>query len=416
LRDLGWVEKIILDGKPWDGEELSPAEPHDLDLHIADLSGDSATPTIRQAVGHALGLGVPAVVVSHRAGKRAFSCASVCLVCGTWLGDLRPVDFNSRCVHCDGKGCARCDGSGLPAQAAAVRWQGLRFPELLALAVDDAQGLFSALEAIPAQARLLSEILRRLEALQRVGLGYITLDRPSPSLSRGEAQRVRLAVALVSRLEDMLHVLDEPTVGQHPADIQRLLPAFRDLAGPVVFVEHERLAAAQADNAIDLGPGAGTQGGRVIFSGTARELWLADTPTGRYFSLRYQSPRPAPRPEPHDFLTVHQADLRNLQGIDIPIPLSRLTVVTGVSGSGKSTLVEDVLVASLANGTPNGCRAISGPALKPVLVDQSPIGRNPRSNPATYTKLADIVRDILPPASGLTHRTSRLTAREAPHL
>jgi excinuclease ABC subunit A len=250
--------------------------------------------------------------------------------------------------------------------------------------------------------RLHTEILRRLDALARVGLGYISLDRSSPTLSRGESQRVRLAITLTSRLEDMLHVLDEPTIGQHPADVARLLPAFRALRGPVVYVEHDRVAAAAADQAIDLGPGAGSEGGHVIFVGPPGDLWHADTATGRYFSHRERVEIPTPRPAPDDFLTIRGATLRNLHDIDVAIPLGRLTVITGVSGSGKSTFVEDVLTASIVEKEPIGCRAVVGPAIRAVIVDQSPIGRNPRSNPATYTKLSNVIRDLYAGVTGLS--------------
>jgi len=200
----------------------------------------------------------------------------------------------------------------------------------------------------------------------------------------------------------MLHVLDEPTIGQHPADVARLLPTFRRLAGPVIYVEHDRIAAAAADQAVDLGPGAGAQGGRVLYSGTPSGLWDQDTPTGRFFSLRERVALPHARPEAQRYLTLRGAHLRNLQRIDAPIPIGRLTVVTGVSGSGKSTLVEDVLVASLAARKPVGCARIDGPWLKAVWVNQDPIGINPRSVPATYTHLADIIRDLFAQATGLS--------------
>ena len=183
--------------------------------------------------------------------------------------------------------------------------------------------------------------------LNSVGLDYLALDRISPTLSRGESQRVRLAIALLSELEDITHLLDEPTIGQHPADIARLLPVLQNLAGPVIFIEHDRLATIFADNVIDIGPGAGRKGGEIIFTGTPAELWKADTPTGRYFSLKEKVIIPKHRSKPQIFITIEKAFMNNLKKIDAEIPINRLTVVTGVSGSGKSTLVEDVLYATL---------------------------------------------------------------------
>ncbi len=214
----------------------------------------------------------------------------------------------------------------------------------------------------------------------------------------------------------MLHVLDEPTIGQHPADVARLLPAFRQLAGPVVFVEHDRIAAAGADQAIDIGPGAGSAGRAGGLQRHARpRCGRPIPPPGASSACASARTAPARLPAPERFLTVRGASLRNLPDIDVPIPLGRLTVITGVSGSGKSTLVEDVLVASLEAGKPAGCQAVDGPRLKPVMVDQSPIGRNPRSNPATYTKLADIIRDLFASAEPACRpRISPSTGPRAP--
>ncbi len=394
--------QICVDGHVWRGRKLDASHPHDMEVQLAEINPSASTTQIRKLVKQAGALGVPALVARWAGGLQTFSGAPVCASCGAWFGDLRPADFHAACPYCRGAGCSKCGATGLPPQAAAVRWSNLAFPELLKLSVDEALIEFENSEASAATPRLRTEIVRRLEALGRVGLGHIALDRPSPTLSRGEAQRVRLATMLISRLEDMLHVLDEPTVGQHPADVQRLLPAFRELAGPVIFVEHERTAAAGADHAIDIGPGAGGQGGRVVFRGTPAELWQADTATGRYFSLRDRVPLPERRIAPTRFIRIQGASLHNLQDIDVPVPLQRLTVITGVSGSGKSTLVEDVLVSSLIEGEPIGCAAIEGPHPKPIMVDQSPIGMNPRSNPATYTRLSDIVRDLFAAASGLS--------------
>lgn len=424
------ARRLLIDGEPWGGQALEPGQAHDIAVLLAEAGAGVMIQEARALIRQAAALGVPALLLREegqaasareRVQERALARAPVCARCGRWFGDLQPVHFAFSCKQCQGKGCPACDGTGMQPEAAATRWQGLRLNELLARPVSEARALFQTAAQhglLPATAaRLRAEIERRLDALETVGLGYISLNRSSPTLSRGEAQRVRLAVSLTSRLEDMLHVLDEPTVGQHPADVARLLPAFRQLAGPVIYVEHDRAAASIADHAIDLGPGAGSQGGRLMFSGTPAGLWQSDTPTGKSFSLRervgmghiqeqvgtYSTPI-----EEGKFLTIRGASLRNLKGIDVPIPLGHMTVISGVSGSGKSTFVEDVLVASLEAGKALGCvaiedsRAINSPRLRPVLVDQSPIGVNPRSNAATYTGLADVIRDVFAALSGLS--------------
>ncbi|NIM16745.1 MAG: ATP-binding cassette domain-containing protein [Candidatus Aminicenantes bacterium] len=394
---------LLVDGKYWGKNKLDPNIPHRIEIEVAQAEKDHfSLRRIREAVGTVKALGAHAVLLRSEKGKFSLSSAPVCPQCGIWFQVLEPKHFNQACPYCQGKGCLECVETGLYPEAASVRWEGLRFPELLGKSVEEVQALFQT-SSLPSSAhRLLEEIEKRLEALVRVGLGYISLDRPSPTLSRGESQRVRLAVALSGRLEDILYVLDEPTIGQHPADVNRLIPAFRELAGPVVYVEHDRAAAAFADQVIDMGPGAGTQGGQVIFTGTPAELWRADTPSARYFSLRNRVQLPGSAPPARTFLSIQGAFLHNLREVEIKIPLGRLTVVTGVSGSGKSTLVEDVLVATLDQKKPVGCKTFEGTWIKAVLVDQGPIGKNPRSTPATYTKLADIIRDLYAEITGLS--------------
>ncbi|MBZ0295190.1 MAG: ATP-binding cassette domain-containing protein [Anaerolineae bacterium] len=396
------TDAVYVDGQPKPQKTLKPDEPHDIAIEIARLDNSTSAAVIREAVKTVFSIGAQAVMAESGSASVMLSNVPVCVECGTWFGDLKPVHFHTPCPTCNGNGCNRCDFTGLHPQAAAVYWADQRLPELLNKTVSEAQQLFNTTDLPSTAQRLCSEITLRLNALERVGLGYISLDRPAPTLSRGEAQRVRLAVVLTSRLEDMLHVLDEPTVGQHPANINQLVEAFRELAGPVIVVEHERMVAAAADHILDIGPGAGKHGGKVVFTGTPATLWQSDSATGRYFSMRQQVSLPEPRPEPSKFLTVRGAHLRNLRHIDVPIPLGRLTVITGVSGSGKSTFVEDVLVATLRDHKAIGCTGTDGPTLKPVFVDQSPIGRNPRSNPATFTKLADIIRDYFATKTGLS--------------
>ena len=395
-------ERLIIDGKTGNPEPLNSAESHDIEIEIGLIDGSMSAKRIREVVHAVTALGAGAI--RARGGRNVVTLATtrICTTCGASFRKLEPTHFNQSCPYCKGKGCERCNQTGMHPQAASVRLKDLRLPELLKLSVDEARQLFLETRLPSTADRLRSEIQRRLEALVRVGLGYISLDRSSPSLSRGESQRVRLAISLSSRLEDMLHVLDEPTIGQHPADVASFLPAFRELAGPVIYVEHDRLAILDADQVIDLGPGAGEGGGAVIFTGSPKELWKADTPTGRYFSLRNRVRAPESRLPPDQFILVRGAHQHNLKHIDVKLPVGRLTVITGVSGSGKSTLVEHVLVPTLRKKIPWGCEAVEGPKVKPMMVDQSPIGKNPRSNPATYTKLSDIIRDLYAEATGLS--------------
>ncbi|MGD2247762.1 MAG: ATP-binding cassette domain-containing protein [Candidatus Methanofastidiosia archaeon] len=391
---------LLVDGQKWIPHELNPDIPHDIDIKIGVVTPESTASHVKEIVTKGNALGVHALKIENDT-THILSMAPICITCGTWLSEIEPKHFHMSCIYCNGKGCTHCQNTGLHPQAAAVQWHNLTLPELLQLSVDDACTLFGECDLPQSAHRLLKEINTRLTALCRVGLGYITLDRPSPSVSRGEAQRVRLAVILTSCLEDMVHVLDEPTIGQHPYDVNQLLPAFKELPGPVIFVEHDRQAAAFADYAVDLGPGAGKNGGKILFTGTPNDLWKQNTPTGSYFSYRKNVIPPEHRPPPQKFLTIEKASLRNLNNITVSVPLHRLTVITGVSGSGKSTFL-DVLVPSLKNKTPSKCKTISGPVLTPVLVDQTPIGRNPRSNPATYTKLSDIIRELFSAVTGLS--------------
>jgi len=400
-RELG-EQAMLVDGQPWHRQTLDPQLPHNVAVRMGLLSEGALAAQVRELLRSAAALGTPELVAMTESDRVTFSRAAVCVECGAWLDDVRPVHFGTHCPFCEGKGCGRCLDSGLYPAAAAVQVMGLTLPQVLAMSVDDARTFFASGTLASAAKRLHTEITRRLDALQRVGLGYLSLDRSSPSLSRGEAQRMRLATCITSRLEDLLHVLDEPTIGQHPSDVVNLMPILQQLPGPVVYVEHDRLAASYADQAIDLGPGAGDAGGHLLFSGPPFDLWRQETPTGRYFSLREHAKIPRQRPVPTEHLTIRGAFLHNLRGVDASFPVGRLTVVTGVSGSGKSTLLEDVLVSSLSKGQPQGCEAIEGQILRPILVDQSPIGRNPRSNPATYTKLSDTMRDLYAMVAGLS--------------
>jgi len=306
--------------------------------------------------------------------------------------------------------CPECGGTRLRAEARAVRITGKSITDLCKLTVKEARQFFAELKLSEGQAKvadkILQEIRTRLQFLDEVGLDYLTLDRLTSTLSGGESQRIQLATSLGSHLVGALYVLDEPSIGLHPRDTQRLidiLKSLRDLGNTVLVVEHDPDTIESADRILDLGPGAGELGGRLLFSGTYEEI-LTDTKsiTGRYLSGETKIPVPATRHKPSGkFLRLYGAMLHNLKNLDVMLPLGTLTVVTGVSGSGKSTLVHNVLYKALAAKRNGGsikefCDRLEGDQniQDVVIVDQSPIGRTPRSNPATYMKAFDAIREV----------------------
>ncbi|MFX1374762.1 MAG: ATP-binding cassette domain-containing protein [Promethearchaeota archaeon] len=396
------LDNLHIDNEKWDGIELNPNYPHKISIYLAQVKSSSSIKEIRDIVvkNQILGSNILQIKVGENIEK--ITQLKSCVECGIWLKDIEPKHFHMPCPYCNRKGCEQCNNTGLHPLASSVYFSELLINQLLTYSVKDALKLFKNIKPSASMHRLMSEITKRLDALSEVGLDYITLNRSSPTLSRGESQRVRIALTLINQLEDVLHVLDEPTIGQHVTNITKFLPIFHKLPGPVIFVEHDRIAASIADNAIDLGPGAGMNGGTITFNGLLSELWRSNTLTGEFFSLRKKVIPPKLRPKPNLFLKIEGANKHNLKDINIKIPLNRLTVITGVSGSGKSTLIRDVLHTSLKKKKPIGCKNIIGPPLNSVMVDQSPIGKNPRSNPATYTKILEIIRKLYAKETGLS--------------
>ncbi|MFX1236248.1 MAG: hypothetical protein ACFFAS_12180 [Promethearchaeota archaeon] len=386
------TESVLVDGNILE-KALNPNEPHDIQVVIGLVSNKESLVEIREILRTISSLGANSLIINGQMTDMIVSRANECVECGAWFANLEPSHFKKSCPSCKGNGCSKCNNTGYHPYASNTTWEDLLFPDVLKMSVGDLISLFSKND-LPIKTRLLQEIKKRLLALSAVGLKYLSLNRITPTLSRGESQRVRLAISLLNELEDVTHIFDEPTIGQHPADVARLMPVLERLAGTTVFIEHDRQAVMHADNVIDIGPGAGNKGGEVIFTGTPAELWKAETPTGRFFSSRQHIKMPKSRKPPEEFFKIKSASLHNLKNINIKIPLNRLTVITGVSGSGKSTLIESVLYESLKNGKPIGCKSIEGITIKPVLMDQGPIGKNPRSNPATYTKIADVIRKL----------------------
>jgi excinuclease ABC subunit A len=306
--------------------------------------------------------------------------------------------------------CPQCDGARLRPETLAVKVGGISIAEYTQMSARAAAAWIGALELTETEraiARLIvREISERLAFLENVGIGYLSLDRSARSLSGGEAQRIRLATQIGSSLVGVMYVLDEPSIGLHQRDNEKLigtLDRLRDLGNTVIVVEHDEGTMRAADHLVDLGPGAGEHGGHVIAAGTPEEVAKdAASLTGQYLAGKRQIEVPAQRREPRGALVVRGAREHNLKGIDVAIPLGVFCCVTGVSGSGKSTLVNETLHHAVANrlhqtklrpGAHDGVDGLSQ-IDKIINIDQSPIGRTPRSNPATYTKIFDHIRQL----------------------
>ena len=306
--------------------------------------------------------------------------------------------------------CHTCGGQRLKKDALAVTVGGMNIAEVTALSIEKLQKFLAELVLTETQeligGQILKEIKARTNFLMDVGLDYLTLSRATGTLSGGEAQRIRLATQIGSGLVGVAYILDEPSIGLHQRDNDKLLKTLkhlRDLGNTLIVVEHDEDTMKEADYIVDIGPGAGEHGGEVVAAGTAKEIMKnKKSVTGAYLSGRKKIPVPEERRESKGFLKILGARENNLKNIDVEIPLGVMTCVTGVSGSGKSSLVNEILYKALAKEL-NRARTIPGKHTriegleqvdKVINIDQSPIGRTPRSNPATYTGVFDLIRDL----------------------
>jgi excinuclease ABC subunit A len=384
-------------------------------------------------------------VVHALAGKdvQVFSTKRACRSCGRSFPELDPrlFSYNSKhgwCAACYGTGlqiddvqwtderartgaednvldswiewleieeaCPECEGRRLNREALAVRWQGRNIADYAGQPIDQLRAMFQSV-ALTGRAQeiardIVAELNSRLGFLGEVGLGYLTLDRSAPTLSGGEAQRIRLAAQLGSNLRGVCYILDEPTIGLHHRDNAILLDVLEKLeakGNSLVVVEHDEDTIRRAQHVVDLGPGAGKLGGQVVAQGDADELIEHPTSlTGKFLREPLRHPLQPRRPVSRsaECIQVEKASLHNLKNVHVKFPLGRLTVVTGVSGSGKSTVALDVLYASLKEGRPVGCKAVKGKFERVLEVDQTPIGKTPRSCPATYVGFWDQIRKL----------------------
>ncbi len=440
------IERAYCDGalvETDDPPRLARSREHDIDLVLA--AGTTGEALDRARFDRALGWGRGSIIVRAGGVAELHSLESACPTCGLSVPVLDPrwFSFNTaqgRCATCEGAGlveapkrrrrrrrrrsakpppepaqapgtCAACGGTRLAPIPRGVRFQGESYPGFVARSVASALRAMRRWKLTGDAARVgvpvLRELLRRLQFLEDVGLDYLSLDRAAATLSGGEMQRLRLAAQLGAGLTGALYVLDEPTIGLHPKDTGRLLQNLRalvDLGSSVVVVEHDADTIRAADFLVDLGPGGGSRGGNIVAAGAPNAV-LSDeaSPTGRALAAPTPPRRAFPVPARHPRLQLLGASAHNLRAVDLEIPIGRLTVVAGVSGSGKSTLVRHVLLPAvrqelgLAADTPGAFRSL-GPLLgvaRAVAVDQSPIGRTPRSVPATFLGIWDLVRRLL---------------------
>ena len=423
---------------------------HNIELPMGELQiGQERYADIERQISTALEHGKGVIRVVQAGQEYSYSTRRACPCCNRGFDepDPRLFSYNSKhgwCPGCYGTGallpefdqeesgeeghwlsrgeptdtCPMCHGARLRPEALSIQFSGKSIAELASMSIDTASDWFNTLQLDARQTAIakdvLAEICSRLRFLRQVGLGYLTLDRAAPTLSGGEAQRIRLAAQLGSNLKGVCYVLDEPSIGLHARDNSRLLDmltALRQQGNTVVVVEHDEEAIRRAEHIIDLGPGAGVLGGQVVAAGTAKDLIRnPHSVTGRYLANPIQHPLRASRRGQSDMLlAVKNASQNNLQNINLSVPLARLVCVTGVSGSGKSTLVREVLVLNLnerikrsqARMTWRGCQGLSGTDhIERVLeIDQTPIGKTPRSCPATYIGFWDAIRKLFAASS-----------------
>ena len=453
IKDDGYV-RVRIDGKMYSLDEdikLAKTRKHTIEIIIDRLIiREGIRARLADSLETALKLGDGVVYVQIVDDERTlmFSEKFACVDCGISLPDITPrlFSFNSpygACPDCTGLGrrmtfdtsqihgmyewmyaiykfkmeeegtevCPTCHGMRLKPEALAVTVNDKNIYDVTALTIRDCYDFFNNLDLTAKEAKIADQVIKeikaRLKFLLDVGLDYLTLSRSSGSLSGGEAQRIRLATQIGSGLMGVLYILDEPSIGLHQRDNQKLLATLkrlRDLGNTLLVVEHDEETMLAADQIIDIGIGAGEHGGRVVAQGTAQEIMqVEESITGQYLSHKKEIAIPESRRQGNGkYIEVIGAAEHNLKGIDVKIPLGTLTLVTGVSGSGKSTLVNEILYKGLAKElhkakvVPGKHKSINGLENidKVINIDQQPIGRTPRSNPATYTGVFDIIRQL----------------------
>jgi excinuclease ABC subunit A len=445
LRDLErkGFSRIRLDGainRIEEAGDIDPSTSHTLDVVIDRLTVRSdQRDRITESITTALGLGKGLLVVVNATtnheellSEHAYSRATERSYPPLEPTDFSPNTYAGMCEPCQGIGlledeslCPSCRGSRLKPYPSAARLRGTTWQELTGKTVDEANVFFSELTLGPNEAfaqEAVNQVRSRLHFLASVGLGYLTLDRRSGTLSGGEAQRVHLASQVGNNLVGITYVLDEPSIGLHPVDNQRLIDSLqelRDRGNTVIVVEHDEQMIRSSDWILDFGPGAGAEGGTLLHQGTVQDLEAVSSPTANFLFGRTSIPSGRGRPQSDNVLSLHGITLRNLHDVRIDIPLGRFVAITGVSGSGKSTLLFDALLPALTEEGTQIYTSLKGQEHIDIVqcIDQSPIGRTPRSNPATYSGVFNEIRALyasLPESKARGWTVGRFSFNTAP--
>lgn len=378
---------FLIDGEVSLATRLQANEYHTISIKISEKENNFTLEDCRNIISLAESFGVGFIILKNKDSEKQYRIPfkRICSECNSIIEKIEPAMFNKSCPYCKGNGCSKCSGTGLYPSVVKITWKQLTFQQILNLSVSDFTSLITKDSVIPSSAlELKEELIKKSCSLLNLGLGYLQLNRPSPTLSRGEYQRLQIAKIMVNDITDVLYILDEPTTGLHPSEVTEVMDKISELDGDIIYIEHDDTAISYADTCIELGIGAGKNGGEIVFQGKPES----------YIKKMNTTIPPHSKCSPQEFISFHGANSRNVEDVSIDIPVGCATVICGVSGSGKSTLINEVVVPSLQKRRNINCSRVTGKFLNTLVVNQDPVGKNTRSISLTYMNLFDEIRKI----------------------
>ena len=387
-------DSIWIDGEKKIFDSLDPNKPHNIDVELSLLPLNVSRKDIKKWIEEARKFAVSSLVVKNGNDEYYFSLSKNCQKCNTSNEKIEPSFFNKKCPYCMGEMCEKCNNTGLYPAISQSKWQGLLFSEILSFSIDDFSNFIHKEHLFRESAKIIKEELsKRCNSLLKLNLGYLHLNRKTPTLSRGEYQRLQITKALINNLEDIIYLLDEPSIGLHYLEVQTVMKHLFDLKGDIIYIDHDRNAILCADSCIKMGPGSGNNGGEVVYKGKPDNSLFYDLDIDIREKIK----------DIHNSIFIKNANARFLKEFDILIPKNHITAITGVSGAGKSTLAHDVIYSSIINKEATNCKTIKNIPSSVYFIDQNPIGVNVRSNPATYIGLLDDLRHLFSEITNLPY-------------